>query len=111
MACGPRMIAYFCQLVYASDLFYLTALFVSRIAVLCLLFALGPYHWHKVWTACGIIADMLMAVAALLMIAVGCDVKMPWTQISQECGSIVSVVVRLRLTFESNIMFARLPDG
>ncbi|KAL1586927.1 hypothetical protein WHR41_04179 [Cladosporium halotolerans] len=76
------------KLVYASDLFYLNALFVSRIAVLCLLFALGPYHWHKVWTACGIIAGMLMAVAALLMIAVGCDVKMPWTQISQECGSI-----------------------
>jgi hypothetical protein len=33
--------------------------------------------------------SILTAVAALFMVAFGCDAGSPWTQISQECNSVV----------------------
>lgn len=76
-------------MLYASDIFYLVATFSSRTAVLCLLYALSPEHWHKIVTKAGTITSILMAVAAVFMIAFGCDTGSPWTQISQECNSVV----------------------
>lgn len=76
-------------MLYASDLFYLVATFSSRTAVLCLLYALSPEHWHKLVTKAGIITSIVMAVAAVFMVAFGCDAESPWAQISQECNSVV----------------------
>lgn len=84
-------------MLYASDLFYLLATFSSRTAVLCLLFALSPEHLHKLVTKSGIIASILMAVAAVLMVAIGCDPGSPWTQASQECKSVVGHSLPLHL--------------
>ena len=78
------------KMLYASDLFYLVATFSSRTAVLCLLYALSPEQLHKLVTKSGIIASLVMTVAAVLMVALGCDVGSPWTQVSQECNSVVS---------------------
>ena len=74
---------------YASDMFYLIATFSSRTAVLCLLYALSPEHLHKLVTKSGIRFSILVTVAAVLMIALGCDSGSPWTQISRECNSVV----------------------
>jgi hypothetical protein len=78
------------KLLYSSDLFYVVGTFSSRTAVLCLLYALSPERWHKLVTKSGMIVSILTAVAAVLMVAFGCDAGSPWTQISQECNSVVS---------------------
>jgi formate hydrogenlyase subunit 4 len=77
------------KLLYSSDMFYVVATFSSRTAVLCLLYALSPERWHKLVTKSGMIVSILTAVAALFMVAFGCDAGSPWTQISQECNSVV----------------------
>lgn len=77
------------KLLYASDIFYLIATFSSRTAVICLLYALSPERLNKLVTKSGIIASLLMTVAAVLMVALGCNPVSPWTQLSQECTSVV----------------------
>jgi hypothetical protein len=76
-------------MLYASDLLYITATFSSRTAVLCLIHALGPEYWHTLITKYCIALSMLMSVTAVFMIAFGCDAKAPWSQVVNECGSIV----------------------
>ncbi|KAM0719085.1 hypothetical protein Q7P37_004990 [Cladosporium fusiforme] len=72
---------------YASDLFYLVALFTSRTAVLCLLHALSPEHYHKRIAKGGIIVSVIMLPTAVIMIAVGCDIQSPWAQDMGECNA------------------------
>jgi hypothetical protein len=77
-------------MLYASDLLYITATFSARTAVLCLIHALSPEYWHTLFTRCCIALSILVSVAGVLMIAFGCNAKAPWSQIVNECGSIVS---------------------
>jgi threonine/homoserine/homoserine lactone efflux protein len=77
------------KMLYASDIFYLIATFSSRTAVICLLYALSPERLNKLVTKSGIVASLLMTVAAVLMVALGCNPGSPWTQYSQECTSVV----------------------
>ena len=77
------------KLLYASDIFYLIATFSSRTALICLLYALSPEQLHKLVTKIAIIASLLMTVTAVLMVALGCNPGSPWTQLSQECTSVV----------------------
>jgi hypothetical protein len=77
-------------MLYASDLLYITATFSARTAVLCLIHTLSPEHWHTLFTRCCIALSMLMSIAAVFMIAFGCDSKAPWSQVVNECESIVS---------------------
>jgi hypothetical protein len=77
-------------MLYASDLLYITATFSARTAVLCLIHILSPEHWHTLFTRCCIALSMLMSIAAVFMIAFGCDSKAPWSQVVNECESIVS---------------------
>ena len=79
------------QMLYASDLLYITATFSARTAVLCLIHALSPEYWHTLFTRYCIALSMLVSAAGVLMIAFGCDAKAPWSQIVNECGSIVSL--------------------
>jgi hypothetical protein len=44
---------------------------------------------NKLVTKSGIIASLFMTVAAVLMVALGCNTDAPWTQFSQECTSVV----------------------
>ena len=90
------------QLLYASDIFYLIATFSSRTAVICLLYALSPERLHKFITKGGIIASLLMALAAVLMIALGCNSGSPWTQLSQECTSVVCHNIRVHYSITTN---------
>lgn len=77
------------KLLYAGDIFYLIATFSSRTALICLLYALSPERLNKRVTKSAIIASLLMTVAAVLMLALGCNPGSPWTQLSQECTSVV----------------------
>lgn len=79
------------QILYASDLLYFTATFSARTAVLCLINALSPEYWHTLFTKYCIVLSMLMSVTGVFMIAFGCDVKAPWSQIVDECESTVSL--------------------
>lgn len=76
------------KLLYAGDIFYLIATFSSRTALICLLYALSPERLNKRVTKSAIIASLLMTVAAVLMLALGCNPGSPWTQLSQECTSV-----------------------
>jgi hypothetical protein len=58
--------------------------------VLCLIHALSPEHWHTLFTRYCIALSMLMSIAAVFMIAFGCGSKAPWSQVVNECESIVS---------------------
>ena len=78
-------------MLYASDLLYITATFSARTAVLCLINALSPEYWHTLFTKYCITLSMLVSVAGVLMIAFGCDAEATWSQIVNECGSIVSL--------------------
>jgi hypothetical protein len=77
------------QMLYASDLLYITATFSSRTAVLCLIHTLSPEYWHTLFTKYCIALSTLISTTAVFMIAFGCDAKAPWSQIANECGSIV----------------------
>jgi hypothetical protein len=77
-------------MLYASDLLYLTATFSARTAVLCLIHALSPEHWHTLFTKYLIALSMILSITAVFMIAFGCDAKAPWSQIVNECESIVN---------------------
>lgn len=81
----------FVQMLYTSDLHYITATFSARTAVLCLIHTLSPEDWHTLFTKYCIALSMIMPVTAVFMITFGCDAKAPWSQVVNECESIVSL--------------------
>ena len=93
----------FTKLLYASDIFYLIATFFSRTAVICLLYAMSPERLNKLVTKSGVIASLLMTVAAVLMVALGCNPGSPWTQLSQECSSVVRYYLSVRHSSIANV--------
>ena len=72
------------KFLYASDIFYLIATFSSRTALICLLYTLSPERQNKLVTKSAVIASLFVTVAAVLMIALGCNPGSPWTPLSQE---------------------------
>jgi hypothetical protein len=55
-----------------------------------LVHTLSPEYWHTLATRCCIALSMLTSVMGFFMIAFGCDIEAPWSQIVNECESIVS---------------------
>jgi hypothetical protein len=77
-------------MLYAGDLLYLIATSSARTAVMFLVHTLSPEYWHTLATRYCIALSMLTSVTGFFMIAFGCDIEAPWSQIVNECESIVS---------------------
>ncbi|OQO01893.1 hypothetical protein B0A48_12366 [Cryoendolithus antarcticus] len=75
------------KVTYASDIFYVVALYLSKAAVLFLLLALSREKAHELlmYGALGLCGVGL--VASVVMAGIGCDLTRPWASITTECTS------------------------
>lgn len=64
---------------------------------------MSPERLNKLVTKSGVIASLLMTVAAVLMVALGCNPGSPWTQLSQECSSVVRYYLSVRHSSITNV--------
>jgi len=75
---------------YASNLLYIVALFLSRASVISLEQRLSPERTHTVVTKGLLALAGTMMLASFLMIALGCNVAQPWLQVEKGCSTFVS---------------------
>lgn len=78
------------RMFYASNLFFILAIGLSKISVVCFLQRLSPNKRHKLVfnIVLGILA--VWTVASLFSIALDCNLSHPWVSIGEDCSGTVS---------------------
>ncbi|KAK5709918.1 hypothetical protein LTR17_019366 [Elasticomyces elasticus] len=75
------------KILYASDAFFLAALFASKLSMLLLELRMSPEKWHMMLAKIGLGLCGAAMAACIVMTLVGCGGS-PWLQISNECESL-----------------------
>lgn len=80
------------QTLYAADMLYILALAFSKVAVLRLIIGLRPIDQHR-YMCRGLEGfTALWAIAAVLAIAIRCNMPQPWTSMTlAHCPDLVSI--------------------
>ncbi|KAK0281832.1 hypothetical protein LTR54_000506 [Friedmanniomyces endolithicus] len=73
------------KVVYASDILYVVALYLSKLSILCLEMRLSVERVHVLLAKGSLLVTTAAMVASIVMVAVGCDVRRPWTLVESEC--------------------------
>lgn len=76
------------QLNYASNLFYILALYASKACVVLLFkrISSGIVHKKIAWVALGVVTTT--GVISLFLCALRCDLSEPWIQFGDQCDSL-----------------------
>ena len=85
--------------VYASDIFYLLGLWLSKISVLCLQLRLSPEYVHTVVVKGVLASSGAVLSASIVMVGLGCDSLHPWQPDTRECKGLVGRYYDLRWFF------------
>ncbi|KAK5674780.1 hypothetical protein LTS10_012516 [Elasticomyces elasticus] len=76
------------KLVYASDILYVVALFMSKISIMCLEMCLSVERTHLRLAKAILLFTCIALLAGVLMVAFGCQIKRPWAQIDSKCAGL-----------------------
>jgi hypothetical protein len=78
------------KMYYTSNLFFIMAIGLSKISVVCFLYRISRVKQHRLVfnIANGLIAAWTMG--SLLAIALQCNLRHPWISVDEECSGIVS---------------------
>lgn len=76
---------------YANNLLYILALFLSKLSLLSLVWRLSVERLHVVVSKWAFLFTCVAAVASVLLVALACDFKRPWEQEIDGRGSLVGV--------------------
>lgn len=77
------------QTVYASDLFYVASIWLSRTSLLLLILRLSPERSHIWLTKAGLFASGIALLVGIVMIAVGCVGSTPLDTSLRSCHGTV----------------------
>ncbi|KAK5109724.1 hypothetical protein LTR62_006564 [Meristemomyces frigidus] len=78
------------KILYAGGIVYVTALLLSKTSMVLLALRLSPENYHVYACQSTLAFCVLVTVAAIPMVAVGCSDKQPWVQGTRACGSLYS---------------------
>ena len=77
------------KLYYTSNLFFVLALGLSKLSLLCFLLRLTPARRHKIafWAAAGFVGAWTFA--SVLAVALQCNTSHPWILVGETCSGSV----------------------
>jgi len=88
------------QSAYASDVLYLTTLYLSKCCVHFLYLHLTPNRTHNraSWAVMGL--STVWVICSIFMIGVNCELNQPWANIAARCSSMVRALSLSRILSE-----------
>lgn len=93
------------KMYYTSNLFFLMAIGLSKISVVCFLYRISRVLKHRRVFNIAMALIVAWTIGSLLAIALQCDLRHPWISVDEECPGIVRLapeidVRRLRILTE-----------
>jgi len=64
--------------------------YLSKLSILCLEMRLSVEQKHVLLAKGSLLFTFSALIASVLMVALGCDLRRPWTQVEYECTGLVS---------------------
>jgi hypothetical protein len=76
------------QIQYATDLFYIIILYLSRASIICLLERLQGLGLKPIWKY-SLAVLSLWFVASVFAVSLKCDLSQPWIEYNAQCSGLV----------------------